>query len=375
MKLLIATGLYPPDIGGPATYTTMLEAELPARGIEVLVVPYGLVRTYPKFLRHVVYAWKVFCASKRCDLLYALDPVSVGLSVRIVHLLTGKPYFLRVPGDYAWEQGRQRFGVHDMLDTFLTQTKQHPAVRILNAVERWVARGASRVIVPSRYLRGVVHAWGVSPEKSVVIYSALHPIRVSESKEHLRARLGYTGTVFVTAGRLVPWKGVGTLIALIPRLKKQIGRVTLVVVGDGPERARLEAQTATLGVTSDVQFAGTLTKDALGAVLKAADVFVLNTAYEGLSHQLLEVMDIGTPVVTTDVGGNPELITDGIHGLLVSYDNTEQLVDALGRMATHHELRQHIVQRARLRTKEFSETDGVAQLADLLITHCNHAPV
>lgn len=367
IRILIATGLYPPEIGGPATYTRMLERNLPEHGIELVVAPYGWVRRYPKPFRHLVYAWKLLRESRDCDVMYALDPVSVGFPVYLVHKLTKKKYLLRVPGDYAWEQGQQRFGVTELLDEFVhEEQRRHPLVRLLKAIQRKVADSAKQIVVPSQYMKGIVSAWGIDPDKVTVIYSALYPLEVSQSREKLREMFDYKGVVIATAGRLVPWKGIETLVKMMPLLKEKIGPVTLVVMGDGPLKEKLQRTAQKLGVSDRVRLVGRMPKDTLGAAIKGADVFVLNTAYEGMSHQLLEVMDLGVPVVTTNVGGNPELISDGTTGLMVGYDNAEHLVDAIERIATHEQLREHVIQHARLRVKDFEEEKVVGVLVQLL---------
>jgi glycosyltransferase involved in cell wall biosynthesis len=138
-----------------------------------------------------------------------------------------------------------------------------------------------------------------------------------------------------------------------------------VIVGDGEERERLEAKVADLQISRHVWFTGSLSKDALGATVKAADVFVLNTAYEGLSHQLIEVMDIGTPIVTTKAGGNTELITDGVNGFLVEFNNNAELSEAIARVINHPESRERIVQSARGRSKEFSKEKALEEIVSL----------
>ena len=79
MKLVIATPLYPPEIGGPATYSRLLEEGLPMKGIEVELVKFSEVRHLPKLIRHYVYYRQVLKAARRADAVLALDPVSVGL--------------------------------------------------------------------------------------------------------------------------------------------------------------------------------------------------------------------------------------------------------------------------------------------------------
>ena len=367
MKVVIATGLYPPEIGGPATYAAMLAQELPSQGIEVALVPFGWVRHYPRGVRHLVYAWKLWRESRGADLFYALDPISVGLPTRLVAALRRKPYLLRLGGDYAWEQGRLRFGVTKSLDTHHDNPSDWPwRVKVLAKLQTYVARHAAQVVVPSRYLKDIVSRWGIDPRHVSVIYSALYPIEVSETRDQLRHRLQYSHPTLISAGRLVPWKGFRTLIRVVAELREQYPHISLIIAGDGEERPALQDLVAELKLTDHVRFMGSLSKEALGASIKAADVFVLNTAYEGLSHQLIEVMDIGTPVVTTAVGGNPELIHDGVHGFLVPYDDAPALRDAIMRVLNHPESRDRIVQSARGRSKEFARDRVVADIVALL---------
>jgi len=140
----------------------------------------------------------------------------------------------------------------------------------------------------------------------------------------------------------------------------------LIIVGDGKDKRWLENKVADLKLSQHVWFTGSISKEALGATIKAADAFVLNTAYEGLSHQILEVMDLGTPIVTTKVGGNPELITDGVNGILVPFNDTEALTEAITRILNHPESRERMTQSARARSKEFVKEKMIKEIVSLL---------
>lgn len=366
--MLIATGLYPPDIGGPATYTKMLEEHLRKHSIESIVAPYGWVRRYPRIIRHLVYAWKLIHEAKTCDAIYALDPVSVGVPATIACWVTRKPLYLRVPGDYAWEQGQQRFHVTDTLDEYIVKRKNYPfGVRLLARAEAFVASRAKRIIVPSVYMKGIVMAWGIPEDRIIPIYSALHPLEVFESRETVREMFGYNGLVLVTAGRLVPWKGMALLIEILPELRLTLGEVSLVVIGDGPLEQTLKEYAHACEVAEYVRFVGRMPKHTLGTAIKGADIFVLNTAYEGMSHQLLEVMDLGVPIITTNVGGNPELITHNINGLLCPYNDARAFIDAIVRIAKHPERREELIAYARIRVKDFNEDRVVGELAQVFL--------
>ena len=104
-KILLATGLYPPESGGPATYTKVLYDELPGVGIGVAVVKFSAVRKFPVIIRHLVYVYLLLKKTASADYIYAMDPVSVGLPAYIASVVSRKPLVLKVVGDYAWEQG------------------------------------------------------------------------------------------------------------------------------------------------------------------------------------------------------------------------------------------------------------------------------
>src|SRR3989344_5398382 len=173
MKLVIATPLYPPEIGGPATYAKLLCEGLPAKGIEVALVKFNEVRHLPKGIRHIAYYFRVRKAARSADIVLALDPVSAGLPALWAARRAGKPFVVKIVGDYAWEQGQQRFGVTKTLDEFV-QTKRVPfPVWLLQKVQTGVARRARQIIVPSKYLKNIVSAWGVRAEKIKVVYNGI----------------------------------------------------------------------------------------------------------------------------------------------------------------------------------------------------------
>ena len=118
----------------------------------------------------------------------------------------------------------------------------------------------------------------------------------------------------VTVGRLVPWKRVDRILEAIV----QIRNMGLVIVGDGPERERLERMAWGLGLNDRVYFAGSRSKPETLSLMAACDLFVLNSIYEGLPHVVLEAMSLGLPVVATSVGGTPEVVQHGKNGILIS---------------------------------------------------------
>ena len=366
MKILVATGLYPPEGGGPATYAKVLFDELPKRGIETTILPFSRVRKYPSGIRHIVYFFLCLRESRGASIIYALDPVSVGLPAALAAFFTGKKFAVKIVGDYAWEQGMQRFGVTELLDDFLKKKSFPFFVQILRSVEIFVAKVAGKVVVPSEYLKRAVASWGIKKEKISVIYNAAPSVENVGHKKVLRGLLKYHGKYVVTVARLVPWKGIQEVIDAVVDMDKTGLETRLLVVGEGPERDRLEAYAHEHAKKDGVLFTGRLPHDITLAYMKAADVFVLNSGYEGFSHLLLEAQALGTPTVASSVGGNPELITHGKNGLLVPYKDTKAITKAITRALTDEVFRRSAKDIGKRKAAKFSK-DAMVKETKLLL--------
>jgi glycosyltransferase involved in cell wall biosynthesis len=143
----------------------------------------------------------------------------------------------------------------------------------------------------------------------------------------------------VTVCRLVPWKGVDGVIDAVA----QLPGVRLAVVGDGPERVTLAARARARGVEDRVAFHGSVPHDQVQRRLADAAVFVLNSRYEGFPHVVLEAFGAAVPVVAAAAGGTPEVVRDGVTGLLVPPRDCGALREAVRRVLTDADLRLRLV--------------------------------
>ena len=339
MRILISTGLYPPDIGGPATYTSLLERELHKRGIKVEVLSFGSVRDLPKVIRHLVYFLKCVWQSFFSDIVFSQDPVSVGLPSFLASRLVGRKFAVRVSGDYAWEQSFQRFGVKDGIDDFQSR-KYGPKVEALRWLEKFVVRQADLVITPSQYFQSIVSRWGPR-NKPTVIYNGV---------DLLWPETANPNKTIVSAGRLVKWKGFDVLIELMADLEGW----NLVVIGDGPEYENLKSEIGRLNLEERVQLTGALPKEKLFEHLNKSGVFVLNTSFESFSFVIVEAMSLGIPVIATNIGNLREIIDDGKDGILVEPNNKEQIREAIRRLEEDKGFRQMISRNAKIKAHQFS---------------------
>ncbi|MGH2367744.1 MAG: glycosyltransferase family 4 protein [Chloroflexota bacterium] len=386
MRILVVSNLFPPDIGGPATYVPKIAAELVIRGHAIAVVggappgyrpgaaaeqwPYPVSRVsrgLPLPKRLATAFWTLLRAARHADVLYVQGLAGPEMVAVLVGRLLRKPVALKIVGDNAWEYAIRKGLTDDGIDAF----QQRPyglTLRTVRALVRGYARLVTRLIVPSEYLAGIVTGWGVSPERVRVIRNALtapvaSPAEREAARSEVRATLGLAGSLVVTSARLYPWKNLDFLIRLLPNLPSD---VTLAIVGGGPDQEKLEALAHETGVAERVRLTGSVSHDEVQRYLRAADVFVLNTRYEGLSHVLLEAMAAGTPVVASAVGGNPEVIRHEQNGLLVPLDDGPAITTAIGMLLHDTALASRIRRQAAQDVRAYRWDELVEQTAATL---------
>lgn len=337
MKVVFATGIFPPDIGGPASSVATLAEAWSKLGHHVTVVTYsevatdGISRPYevkrvpralPFWRRYWSYAFAVWKTSSETGPIFAQDGFASGLPAWIVSALRGRRLIIRVAGDFAWERAQVKYGYTESIEKFQNDRQVPIAVFFTRWLQRFIYRRADLVIVPSHYLAGVAEAWGVNPDRIRVIYNGVHTPKANLAVTKRTHRI-------VAAGRLVPWKNFDVLIKAMPKILGRYPGATLMIAGDGPEEARLRSLAAAPMMAGKVEFAGRMKRDALHHAIQESTVFVLPSSYEGFSHQLVEAFACGAAVVASRAGGNPELVQNGKNGLLVEPGDVSGLADAI----------------------------------------------
>lgn len=174
--------------------------------------------------------------------------------------------------------------------------------------------------------------------------------------------------VLLSVGRLVPRKGIDTTIAALPAILERYPNVTYVVVGTGPDQARLACLAAELGVARSVTFLGDVTEDELPACYAAADIFVLpvrtitaDDEIEGFGIVYVEASASGLPCVATTAGGVADAVGDEVTGLLVPPADSRALADALLRLLDDPELRARLGSNGRCAVETHFHWDRAAR--------------
>ncbi len=345
LRLFIATGIFHPESGGPATYLHGLLPEALAAGHTVRLLTFGTPTPDDD-----AYGYRVQRIPRRSMAVRPLAYAAYGLASRqyldwadlaYVHTpglpLWGArfaPRVIKIVGDQAWERAIRLGWIPPTEDIDDFQLRRYsPLVNWAKQMRARNVQSMDQVIVPSNYLKRMVMGWGVPEDRIRVIYNALSVQAVEQrsalSKVEARAALGLPdGPVLLSVARLTAWKGIAPLIRAVARTPE----VRLIVAGDGPLEGELRQVAAAHNVTDRVSLLGRVPREQVAVLMKAADYTVLYSGYEGLSHTLLESLHAGTPVIASDKGGNPEVVLPDVNGFLVPY-NDEGALTEMVRMA------------------------------------------
>ena len=238
-----------------------------------------------------------------------------------------------------------------------------PHLRAIDAQHALLSRCLHRHVAVSRHVAGRLRErFGVPEAKITVIPNAVEPRALAPRDATLRARLDARGdrALVLTVARLEEQKGITHLLDAAAMLPD----VVFVIAGDGPERGRLEAKAASLGLSERVQWLGQ--RRDVPSLLAVADMFVLPSLNEGLPLAAMEAMLAGVPIVATDAGGTGEIVRNDVTGLLVPPGEARALADAIRALLDDTERARRLATRAReLIEREHSAAAMVAATSRL----------
>jgi glycosyltransferase involved in cell wall biosynthesis len=228
-----------------------------------------------------------------------------------------------------------------------------------------IGRGSSVFIAVSEEdRRKMIEIEGVRPKKLLFVPNGIEPR--SPRGSDVRAELGVPADapLIGAVGVLRPQKALDVLVRAVAPLLEEIPGLHVLIVGEGPERGSLTELIRNEGVGERVRLAGF--RDDIPDVLAALDVAVSSSAFEGSPLAMMEFMAAARPIVATSVGGVPDLIDDGVHGLLVRSGDVAGLTDALRRMLTDRESARRMGERAQERRRREFDLDVVVSRFETL---------
>jgi glycosyltransferase involved in cell wall biosynthesis len=307
-------------------------------------------RRLPVGLRHAEAVRAIAARARPADVVYA-----TGMHGRaaLATAVSRTGLVLKMTSDPAFERARRRGAVGGAVVQF-QEGGGGVVGGALRGVRDGTVRRAAHVVCPSAYMAELVVGWGVAPDRTTVL-----PNPAPDPRAATPASLDHHPAV-VFAGRLTAAKD----LELGLRAMARIGSAALTVVGDGPDRARLERLRDELDVPAS--FLGARPRGEVLGLMRAADVVMLPSAWENFPHGVVEALAMGTPVVATRVGGVPEVVRDEENGLLVDPGDIDAFAGALQRLVGDDALRTRLAAAAAPSVERFSADKIYGMLEQIL---------
>lgn len=369
VRILHATSRYPPAIGGVEHHLSHIVRSLRSRGHSVEVLASDLMQVpgeripTPERLSEARYLRSLTLPfAKRYPLIPGIVPALIRARADVWHAHA----FWFWPGDAVLGAARVRRHRVVASPYFYTMGREarhwHAYLRIAG---RWLEH-ADLVTVISRYEQRLMAAYGIRPRRVELVTPGVDLDEFDVSTEAPWRRLGVEGRdVVLFVGRLSYEKGADVLLRAAPAILDADRKAAIVIAGpDFGEGTRLRHDAETLG--KRVVFAGQLPRHELLAAYREAAVFVLPTRYEAFGIVCVEAMASRTAVVSTNAAAVPEVVRDGVDGLLVEAGDSDALGAAVSRLLCDEELRQRLGENGRSRVEaEFSYPKIIDQLVGL----------
>lgn len=363
MKVLIVSGIWPPDVGGPASHAPEVAEFLLGRGHSVEVVTTAETapapREYPvrwasrshaPGVRHLMAASLIRERARRNDVVYStgmLGRTALGAGT------ARRPFVAKLTQDPAFERALRR----GQFSGGPVEFQASSSARALRAARDRELRRAAHVVCPSAFLAEIVRGWGIPAERISVLPNPTPPVpSLPDPEPRERPLLAF-------AGRMTAPKALGVALEAVA----QVPEVDLELAGDGDERAALEARAHELGLDGHVRFLGSLPRDDVLALFRRADAALLSSAWENFPHTLVEALAVGTPAIATDVGGVREIVEHGENGLLVAPGDPAALADAIRRFLADEQLRARLTAGAAPSAERFSPERIYGELEAILV--------
>jgi glycosyltransferase involved in cell wall biosynthesis len=371
VRVLIVSGIWPPDVGGPASHAPEVASFLAARGHEVEVVTTASAapdaRPYPvrwvsrrlsKGLRHARAAALIGSRARQSDVVY-----TTGMFGRSAAgaLAARRRYVVKLTADPAFERSRRSGLVAGDVDAFQTGGGG-PATAVLRTARDFELRHAAHVLCPSLYLCELAISWGVDPSRVSVLPNPAPALPELPPREELKQSLGLNGATLAFAGRLTAQKSLGRALEAVAAADD----VSLLVAGEGPDREALEMRARALGIADRVRFLGPQPRERVVELFRAADATILSSSWENFPHTVVEALAVGTPVLAMEAGGVAEVVRDGVNGLLVPAGDTPALAAAVQRYFADPALRERLRGQAAASVAHYSAERVFARLEDVL---------
>jgi glycosyltransferase involved in cell wall biosynthesis len=319
MNILITVGIFPPDIGGPASFVPKISDFLIKNGHNVKIIclsEVGNINTEDNLdvirikrsnnlpIRWIKTIYQIVKNGRRSDLIFVNG---LGVESAIANLILQKQLIRKIVGDPVWERAYNKKRITQSFDDF--QNNKHSfLVEVQKLLRNWSINSAEIVITPSDHLNSFVSGIGYS-KKILKINNGVNITdinRANESKADIN---------LIIISRLVVQKNINIVIEAMKLLDNK--NLKLRIIGEGGEFSKLESAIHDLNLQNQVQLLGKIDNNKISQFLLTADIFIQASNYEGLPHSVLEAINYEVPILSTETGGCKDLLNDGERGFII----------------------------------------------------------
>ena len=338
MKVLVTVGIFPPDIGGPATFVPKIanyfQNELNYE-IDILTLSDSknldiedkffvkrIDRNLPIIYRWLKTIFTIYKLGKNKDLIFVNG---LGTETTIANIFLKKKIIRKIVGDPVWERAYNKGKISENFDEFQSK-KYGVSISLQKKVRNYSIKNSDVVITPSQHLKNFILNLG--------FYNKIETINNGITIPEESAQIFTNDQTNITiVSRLVTHKNIEKIIAAISDLNNSL--IKLNIIGDGPELNQLQSIALKSDYKENIIFHGKLQRDDINNIFLNSDIYVQASNYEGLPHSLLEAMSYGIPVLCTPVGECKKLLGNEDRGyeleLPVSKDNIKSKINEIMR--------------------------------------------
>ena len=319
MDILITVGIFPPDIGGPASFVPKIAKYLINKGHNVKIICLSdkehltykddinvirINRSSPIIFRWLKTIVKIYSNSKKSDLIFVNG---LGTETTIANLFIRKKVIRKIVGDPVWERVYNKNLIDESFDDF--QENNHGlSISLQKMIRNWSINKSNLIITPSQHLKNFIDKIGF--DKNIFVIN--NGVNI---EQHNKVVLENNIIQLLVVSRLVSQKNIDLIIKAVKVMENE--NIILNIVGDGSEINNLKLLVKKYELDKKINFIGKIENTKLNEYLKNADIFIQASNYEGLPHSILEAMNFEIPILSTDVGGCSVLLNKGERGYII----------------------------------------------------------
>ena len=328
MNILITVGIFPPDIGGPASFVPKISNFLVENGHNVKIICLSEVgnnqiednldvirirRSNSLPIRWLKTIYQIVKNGRNSDLIFVNG---LGVESAIAALMLKKKLIRKIVGDPVWERAYNQKRTIESFDEF--QNNKHSfLIEVQKLLRNWSVNSAEVVITPSDHLKNFVSELGFNNE----ILKINNGVDITDIK---RTNVHKADINLLIISRLVIQKNINIVIEAMELLDNK--NVKLSIIGEGGEFNKLKGVIHELNLQNRVQLLGKIDNNKISQFLLTADIFIQASDYEGLPHSVLEAINYEIPILSTEVGGCKDLLNDGERGFIIPIPPDKKII-------------------------------------------------